>query len=922
MRKLDRIRLGLLGCAALIAAGGAVSTAYADEYKFGELNFTFDTTVSAGAAVRTGERDCHLLAVSNGGCNTDARFNGAYNYNATDWGTINVTTNTGAAAKLSTNAIPSNVNHDGSVNADDGRLNYDSGDLYGLTLRASHDLQVEWRNYTAFFRGYEFYDFIQNDPSAGARSDYSDKVRGLVGRNAKLLDAFVSANYSIDGNNLNIRAGKQVINWGEGTFILNGVNTINTIDVSAFRRPGAEIKDGLLPTNSLYASLDLPIPGASIAAFYMLDFQPYEIDGAGTPFSGTDVFRQVNDDLAGNYLGTAFLSGGRFAGSFRRNCTNLASPAGGSGARGLYFAATGFTSTAAYDAAVLGQCPGGVDSSAYSGFVDYRNATTVGDNELIRQNLGDEAIAHRLTGDIVPGNVDNEFGFRANYTAEELGGTEFSAYYEHYNSRLPFVSYKSGRPTVGVATTGVSDSSGSRGLGTIGCAYKPSTATGVISGFSLASDGFLANLGFNGATYSSAVSAADFFDGGNGTPGGVGPSALTKYNLQQAAVGLVNDPSHLVNNGSGGFGPMATAAVAMASNFGAAGGALIAHWTAQLAADNALKAGYVDPVTLQEMNCMLIAAQSVAAGPLKGLLVDGAETLGAEYDVGFNFEYPTGIDLFGASFSTVIAGWGVQGEMTYRPNAPFQLDTDQLTIATIFDQCGSWVAGASSQFLQFVQNFKGANCPYLNFGASTPGNDVIHGYLRNEMYTAQIGTTATFTQSDWETAWSGADLGILVTEIGMVHVPGVKNSWADNQVAAAGSPTAQGPQYQNIGCQATDNNILGGLVGLAAGGNSEMCRPTDTSAGLVLLGRLDYNNAFNSGFVVSPLVAFSWDFYGTTPAPYGNYMQDRKSVHLGVDGTLNNNFKVGVGYTAYFGGHIENKAVDQDYATMDVSYSF
>ena len=51
-----------------------------------------------------------------------------------------------------------------------------------------------------------------------------------------------------------MRAGKQVVNWGESTFIGGGINSINPIDVSAFRRPGAEIKEGLIPVNMLFGS--------------------------------------------------------------------------------------------------------------------------------------------------------------------------------------------------------------------------------------------------------------------------------------------------------------------------------------------------------------------------------------------------------------------------------------------------------------------------------------------------------------------------------------------------------------------------------------------------------------------------------------------------------------------------------------------
>jgi hypothetical protein len=88
------------------------------------------------------------------------------------------------------------------------------------------------------------------------------------------------------------------------------------------------------------------------------------------------------------------------------------------------------------------------------------------------------------------------------------------------------------------------------------------------------------------------------------------------------------------------------------------------------------------------------------------------------------------------------------------------------------------------------------------------------------------------------------------------------------------------------------------------------------------LFQLDYNNAFDSGFLVSPRIAYSYDFTGTTPSPYGNYLEDRQSLNLGVTGTLNNNFRLGASYTNFFGGHINNKSKDQDFASLTASYTF
>jgi len=86
---------------------------------------------------------------------------------------------------------------------------------------------------------------------------------------------------------LDVRLGKQVVSWGESTFILGGVNQINPIDVSSFRRPGAEIKEGLIPVNMAYASLGMT-ENLSAEAFYQLDFKETVTAGCGTFFSTND----------------------------------------------------------------------------------------------------------------------------------------------------------------------------------------------------------------------------------------------------------------------------------------------------------------------------------------------------------------------------------------------------------------------------------------------------------------------------------------------------------------------------------------------------------------------------------------------------------------------------------------------------------
>jgi hypothetical protein len=212
---------------ALLHAGAAVSAltlplaTQALPFQLGPVKATFDTTVSLGAAFRTENADPSLIGIANGGT---AR----------------------------------------SVNDDDGNYGFESGDIVSATLKATHDLEFKYQNYGLFSRFTYFYD--QPASEADHLEDRLDSVGratrsrqrgdyelGRVGRDRlgsefQMLDLFAYGNFNLMDRNLTARVGKQVINWGESTFIGNSINSVNPIDVARIRAPGAELKEALLPT--------------------------------------------------------------------------------------------------------------------------------------------------------------------------------------------------------------------------------------------------------------------------------------------------------------------------------------------------------------------------------------------------------------------------------------------------------------------------------------------------------------------------------------------------------------------------------------------------------------------------------------------------------------------------------------------------
>jgi hypothetical protein len=66
---------------------------------------------------------------------------------------------------------------------------------------------------------------------------------------------------------------------------------INPLDVSAFNRPGVEIKEGQLPVEMLSFSLGLT-DTLNLEGFYQYNWRPSVLDGCGTFFASSDAIQK------------------------------------------------------------------------------------------------------------------------------------------------------------------------------------------------------------------------------------------------------------------------------------------------------------------------------------------------------------------------------------------------------------------------------------------------------------------------------------------------------------------------------------------------------------------------------------------------------------------------------------------------------
>ncbi len=78
-----------------------------------------------------------------------------------------------------------------------------------------------------------------------------------------------------------------MLNWGESTFIQNGINAINPVDVSRLRTPGSELREALVPVPMITASVS-PNDRLTFEGFLQAEWKPTEIDPVGSYFSRSD----------------------------------------------------------------------------------------------------------------------------------------------------------------------------------------------------------------------------------------------------------------------------------------------------------------------------------------------------------------------------------------------------------------------------------------------------------------------------------------------------------------------------------------------------------------------------------------------------------------------------------------------------------
>ena len=265
------------------------------------------------------------------------------------------------------------------ANSNDGNLNYDRG-LVSNTSKFTSDLDIGTGSFGAFARVTGFIDF-ENENGTRERTPLDPDAEDRVAKDLEVLDLYVTGAVDAGDAAVDFRLGKHVLNWGESTFIQNGINAVNPFDVSKLRLPGSELREALVPVWMASASV-APTDVLSIEGFYQIEWEQTRIDPVGSYFSVTDYVGPGAERAVIPITGTEILGD------------------------------TGLTQ----------------ENNPFAPF-------GIGPDDRFLNAIRD--------ADREPDDSD-QWGVALRYFAEALGDTEFGVHFLNHHSRLPLVSGRTG----------------------------------------------------------------------------------------------------------------------------------------------------------------------------------------------------------------------------------------------------------------------------------------------------------------------------------------------------------------------------------------------------------------------------------------------------------------------------------------------
>ncbi|XPF95319.1 DUF1302 domain-containing protein [Colwellia sp. RE-S-Sl-9] len=251
-------------------------------------------------------------------------------------------------------------------------------------------------------------------------------------------------------------------------------------------------------------------------------------------------------------------------------------------------------------------------------------------------------------------------------------------------------------------------------------------------------------------------------------------------------------------------------------------------------------------------------------------------------------DYIEDIQLYAFSFNTTLGETSVAGEVTYRQDEPLQIDDVELLFLAMPQQLAN--AGLRPDLDGISQ------IPTVGLGERADG------FVLSDTLQAQVTLTHLWGPS------FGANQFTTLLEVGGIDI----RDMPDQDVLRLNGPGTA----RNGGVEGKE----GLEIGLQDGVETNPF-PDDFAWGYRLVGKLDYSNVF-AGINVSPKVVFSHDVEGITPDPLFLFVEDRKSLAVGVGFDYQSRWSADISYNSFFDGvGTTNQLSDRDYVSFSVKYS-
>jgi hypothetical protein len=258
-------------------------------------------------------------------------------------------------------------------------------------------------------------------------------------------------------------------------------------------------------------------------------------------------------------------------------------------------------------------------------------------------------------------------------------------------------------------------------------------------------------------------------------------------------------------------------------------------------------------------------------------------------------DYPEDIKMYALSFNTTIGTTALAGEISYRQDEPLQVDDVELLFAAVPQQLANTGNPAYAALNGISQATKAD-------GSTYGSGESAKGFILSDTVQAQMTLTHLFGPT------LGASQFVGLIEVGGINI----NDMPDESVLRL-----NGPGTARSGGIASSP----GLNQAIQGGVETNPFPTEFAWGYRAVAKLDYTNVM-AGINMSPRIVFSHDVKGITPDPLFMFIEDRKSVSVGLTFDYQSTWSADFSYNGFFGGvGTTNQIADRDYVSFNVKYS-